>query len=588
MTEIDEFLEFRKELLKDSSDEHGFIQESEVLARVTPSMLDSKLVESEDPNPAYHESSTDNCKLNAYSISESGERLQLYIVDERQLIDSAKDDTLLISLRADYEKQFTRATKLIKRIIASNEPAQDSSPILPLLSKLTSAEGIDQFDVIDIFLISLTATVQRQGGVCHPKSIHFDDNNISAVIVENGEKRKKDLLVIRKVIDLNFLYNVEVSKGNREPLVVNFEKTFGAGLPAIQAAEEQKFESYLCVLPANILAELYKRYSTRLLEKNVRSFLQFTRGGVNSGLRKTIREEPEKFIAYNNGLTITATSTTLKNKRGQIHINSLTDFQIVNGGQTTATIYFSKKDGIDISKVKVMAKINVAKETTEAELDDLIGNISEFSNAQSRVSKVDLRSRNPQLIQLKKLSSSVMPPIGEAWFFERSKGEYQTMLRLKGKNKSVIKKRFPTKRRFTKELLAKYYSAWGDEPYLVKKGGEKIFRYFIEEVNGDGEGKKPLNIDRDFYEDVISRILLFRNMETIHGSGKKALGQLRSAVIPYAMSVLYAQTDGLEVKRNFRFDKIWKKQGLEDDLSVYLEELMTLMYIAIKKTKILG
>ena len=162
-------------------------------------------------------------------------------------------------------------------------------------------------------------------------------------------------------------------------------------------------------MPAKVIAALYREFSSRLLEKNVRSFLQFR--GVNKGIRETIRKEPEKFVAYNNGLTITATKAEIS-KSGNITIKSLTDFQIVNGGQTTCTIYFTQKDGFDISKVKVMAKINVAKETTEEELEVLISNISNYSNAQSKVSKVDLRSRNPQLVKLKGLSESVITPAG--------------------------------------------------------------------------------------------------------------------------------------------------------------------------------
>jgi len=521
MTEIDEFLEFRRDILKDAQDDDGFIQESEVLIRTTPSMLDAKLVDTEEPNHSYHESESDKTKLNAYTINASGERLQLYLIDEKTLHDNANDDSLKISTRAHYEKQFKRVTSLIKDILSGkvNNHVQDSSPLLPLISKLTSIEGLNQFDVIDIFLISLSATVERPGGVLRPKSMHFEESSLPVTINCDGQKTKKDILVMRKLVDLNFLYNVEIAKGNREPLVVHFEKTFGEGLPALQAASESTFESYLCVLPATLLAELYKRYSTRLLEKNVRSFLQFR--GVNGGIKKTIanKNEAYKFIAYNNGLTITATAGKVKNKRGHIHIQSLTDFQIVNGGQTTASIYFSKKEGLDISKVKVMAKINIARNIKDRELEELISNISEFSNAQSRVSKVDLRSRNPQLVTIKQLSESVATPNGESWFFERAKGEYQTQVRIKGRNKKVITKKYPPKRRFTKELLAKYHSAWGDSPYLVKMGGEKIFRYFLEDLLGNpDEGIEPLVVDRDFYENLISRIILFREMESIHGT----------------------------------------------------------------------
>ena len=142
-----------------------------------------------------------------------------------------------------------------------------------------------------------------------------------------------------------------------------------------------------------ILADLYKRYSTQLLEKNVRSFLQFK--GVNRGIKQTIKDEPEKFIAFNNGLTITATEAKTSFYRKSLYLESLEDFQIVNGGQTTASIYFSNKEGLDISNVKVMAKINIAKTSKSKDLDDLISKISEYSNSQSRVSKVDLKIEKP-------------------------------------------------------------------------------------------------------------------------------------------------------------------------------------------------
>ena len=371
-----------------------------------------------------------------------------------------------------------------------------------------------------------------------------------------------------------------VSQGHREVLTIDFEKDFNYSIEAIKAAENDSFASYLCVLKADVLADLYKKYSSRLLEKNVRSFLDFR--GVNKGIKETIRKEPEKFIAYNNGLTITATAVKTYEQKRKLYIESLTDFQIVNGGQTTATIYFSKKDGLDVSNVQVMAKINVAKQTSEKELEKLINNISEFSNAQSKVSKVDLRSRNPQLIKIKTLSESVLTPSSHKWFFERSKGEFSTMLRKAGTNKERVKKEFPNDRKFTKEQMAKFYSAWGDEPYLVKKGGERIFRHFIEQLSPDEEtGDIPPIVDRLYYEDIISKIILFRKMEKLHGSGKNAIGQIRSAVIPYSLSTLHQYTD--KIGKSFDMSRIWRQEGLEDDLGQFLYNLMYLMNDLIKQ-----
>jgi hypothetical protein len=583
MTDIEEYLSVRERILEESKDEVGFVQDSDILQLVVPSLLEAKLVDSSDANESYYFDEEKNHKINGYDISESGERLQLYIVNESATFESDDPEGLTVSTRAEYEKQFQRVKKFLRFVLAGNTHGiQDSDSIRPLISKLTSTEGFEQFDVIDIFLLSLTATVTRSGDGLNPRKMFFSDDGITASIEDHsGEEQTKDFLVIHHLIDLNFLHNVQVSKGAAAPLEIHFDKTYGKGIPVLRAASEENFESFLCVFPAGLIADLYKRYSTRLLEKNIRSFLQFR--GVNAGIRKTLREEPEKFIAYNNGLTITASASKTSNRRGTWRIDSLTDFQIVNGGQTTASIFFSKKEGIDVSKVSVMAKINVAKMAAPEEMDDLISKISQFSNAQARVSKVDLRSRNPKLLKLKKLSESVTTPTGDKWFFARAKGEFETALRLNRSRKSHLKNQFPAKRRFTKELLAKYYVAWGDRPHLVKKGGEKIFRFFIEEISGETEGIAEAEIDRDFYESVIAKIILFRSMEKIYGAGKSSMGQIRAAVIPYSLAVLYSFSDRDSNRSNFDLARIWKTEELEDDLCEFLESLMLLTNDLIKQ-----
>ncbi|MFT7158501.1 MAG: hypothetical protein ACI8Q1_003533, partial [Parvicella sp.] len=581
--EIDEYLKYRTDLLDRSKDDTGMITEPRLLEEIMPSLLDAKQVDSEEISNSYILSSSDLYKVNAYQVNDSGERLQIFMVNEDSIDLSKGDKDLLVSQKSEYETQFKRVTRFINKAIKGhlNDEIQDSDPSRPLITHLSSSEGAHQFDVVEIFLISATATVSMSGAQPSPKRIDFEDEELKISYTRDREKVSKNLLIKKRLIDLNFLYNVLISEGNREALVIDFDKSFGCNIEAIMAADENNFESYLCVLPASIIAGLYKNYSSRLLEKNVRSFLQFR--GVNQGIRDTIRKEPEKFIAYNNGLTITATEGEIIQEGGKSYIKSLTDFQIVNGGQTTATIYFTSKDGFDISKVNVMAKINIAKESTVDELEELISNISTFSNAQSRVSKVDLRSRNPQLVQLKALTESVVTPSARKWFFERSKGEFNTMLRIAGSRKSVIQRDFPSDKRFSKEQLAKYYTAWGEQPFLVKKGGEKVFRAFIEELSGDGSKKKPLQVDRTFYEELIAKMTLFRRMEKIYGQGKNSIGQIRSAVVPYTLSVLYKSTDGGKKTNHFDLLKIWKSEKLEDDLDAYVTSLLELVNELVKK-----
>ena len=580
---LEEFFKYRKELLDLSKDEEGFIQESMLLSQVLASMLDAKLIDSEDANPSYFISKADKLKINAYCVNASGERLQLFMINESSIDLSAKNKDLQISLKSLYDTQFKRGTNFVNKAIKGhlNDEIQDSNPARALISRMSSVEGADQFDVVELFLISTTATVSLQGAQPQPKRIEFDSEELIVTYPKNRERIKKTLLLKKRLIDLNFLHSVLISQGNREALVVDFKKMFGAPLSAIKAADEEHFASYLCVLPATVISGLYKEFSSRLLEKNVRSFLQFR--GVNKGIRETIRKEPEKFVAYNNGLTITATNAEITTVSGNTTINSLTDFQIVNGGQTTCTIYFTQKDGFDITKVKVMAKINVVKETTEEELEELISNISNYSNAQSKVSKVDLRSRNPQLVKLKSLSESVITPSGIKWFFERAKGEFNTKVRAAGQNKSRIQKEFPPSRRFSKELLAKYYCAWGEQPYLVKRGGEKVFRYFIEELTGEGSSNKPINVNRGFYEELIAKVILFKTLEKLYGRGKNSMGQLRSVAVPYSISVLYKYTDGNKSNMPFDLLKIWLSEQLENDLEAFFNELLSLMNNLVKK-----
>lgn len=582
--EVKEYFTYREFLLDESKDENGFISDSAFLNSCLPGLNETKLIDTEECNECFCSIDKDQYKIDGYVINESGERLQVFLINEESLELNRKPTELSISQKSYYEKQFSRSVSFLKKAIKRqlDDLVQDSSPAKPLISFLASSEAMEQIDVIEIFLISATVTVETRGEVPQPKRLDFEDEGIKVTYTKERNRIEKELTVIKRLIDLNFLYNIVVSQGQREALKIDFTTPpFNYKVKCIEAANEANFESYLCVFPANLLAELYKRYSSRMLEKNVRSFLQLK--GVNKGMQETIRKSPEKFIAYNNGLTITATGKDFNNENGNFYIKSLTDFQIVNGGQTTATIYFSKKGGLDISKISVMAKINVAKDASEAELDDLISNISTFSNAQSRVSKVDLRSRSIQLVKLKSLSESVLTPSSKKWFFERAKGEYNTLIRKNPQQKNRINREYPKERRFSKEELAKYYTSWGDKPFLVKKGGEKVFRYFIEDITGENKSKKATEIDRSFYENLIAKIILFRTLEKLYGTGANAIGQIRSAVVPYSISVLYKYTTGSKNEDSFDLFKIWKSETLDEDIQIFFKSLMTLMNDLIKK-----
>lgn len=579
---IEALLQYRDELLANATSEDGFLSEPNVLDTILPELVDCKLIDSDEVNHTFFSEESIG-KVNAYTFNESGERLQLFVLNSNAIRLGAGKDDLLLSRKSDYEKFFSLGIGFVKKAIKGflGNHLQDSSVVNLLNSQLRSSDILNQIDVIEVILISPSITVELRGSEPGLKRIEFDDTEIDVRFTKDRSSKSKKITIIRNLVDLNYLYDVQVSKSGTYALRVDFENYFEGKIEVLRAADEENFESFLCVLPASGMAQLYKRESSRLLEKNVRSFLQFR--GVNKGMKETIRKSPEKFIAFNNGLTITAIDKEIEKIGERLFIKSLTDFQIVNGGQTTASIFFASKEDLDISKINLMAKINVVKNVSEEELDNLISDISLFSNSQSKVSRVDLKSRNLELEKIKTLSKSVLPPNGNKWYFEKSRGEFSTMVKLSGGNKKKLEKSYPRLRRFSKEQLGKYYSSWGPAPHLVKLGGEKVFRYFIEQISGDGDKKKPMAIDRDFYEELIGRIIIFRTLEKLHGAGKNAIGQLRSAVVPYSMSVLHKIFNQKGSDFEFNFEKVWKDQSLEEALELYMYELMKLMNDLIKK-----
>ncbi|GAA4241662.1 AIPR family protein [Winogradskyella damuponensis] len=580
-----EYFSYRKELLESSVyPDGGGYADSLFLDNILSDLLETKLIDSEDINNCFHSSILDGSKLkvDAYCINETGERLQLFLINEKATSIGAKEDDLILSTQAEYEEMFIKANNFIKKSIKRHLDLQDSDPAYFIVEQLKSSEFINQIEVIEIFLVSPTITVsKRENQIIGLKRLNFKDKELKTTYVLGRRREEKKILIRQTLIDLNFLYSVSLSKGNEYALEIDIEDIFGSKIEVLKAAETEDFESYLCVLPASGIASLYRKYSTRLLEKNVRSFLQFR--GVNAGMRKTIRETPEKFIAYNNGLTITATNSEIESMGAKLYLKTLTDFQIVNGGQTTASIFFSNKDKLDISEINLMAKINIAKNLNDEDLNALISNISLYSNSQSKVSRVDLRSRDPKIDRIKQLSDTVLTPNGRKWFFEKSKGEFATRKRLTG---GKIERDYPRKIRLSKTDIGKYHTAWGDQPWLVKKGGEKVFRTFMENLNGEGVRKGEIEIDRYFYEELIAKAILFRGMEDIHGVRSNAIGQLRSAVVPYSISVLYNMFGGTDKRdAKFNLEKLWKDQEIEEDLKVFLKSLMKKMYHLIDKYK---
>jgi hypothetical protein len=182
-----------------------------------------------------------------------------------------------------------------------------------------------------------------------------------------------------EVMDIERLWRHWSEGKPRDELVVNFEEVAGSALPCVYVhGEITDYDYALTAIPGEALRFVYEKYGPRLLEANVRSFLSAT-GKVNRGIRDTLRENPEHFMAYNNGIVLVADEMHLGRTRdGSPGIVWLKGMQIVNGGQTTASIYFTKKRSpeIDLGRVRVPAKIIRLRSDDPVGEEGLISDIS--------------------------------------------------------------------------------------------------------------------------------------------------------------------------------------------------------------------
>lgn len=136
--DIQEAIICRNDLITDSKDDNGFVQQQLILSQILPYLLDAKLVDSEDYTECYFKDDADNIKLNGYSINESGERLQLFIIDESTIQEHISEDKFFVSNRSDYESQIKRGARLVPLAIKGKLGNQLSDPIGPLASRLSS------------------------------------------------------------------------------------------------------------------------------------------------------------------------------------------------------------------------------------------------------------------------------------------------------------------------------------------------------------------------------------------------------------------------------------------------------------------
>lgn len=422
-------------------------------------------------------------------------------------------------------------------------------------------------------------------------------NQIKLYIITNkllSEKvtsfRSEDFL--GKKVELNVwsikrFFDLYQSGRDREPIVIDTEKYGVEGIPCIKAemSGSLDYDAYLAIVPGQFLHNIYYEHGSRLLEGNVRSFLS-NRGKINKGIRETIRKEPTKFFTYNNGIACTAAKISLS-EDGRF-ITSMEDLQIINGGQTTASMTSAVlKDKLPLDNIFIPMKLTVIKND---DYDTMIQNISRYANSQNPVKEADLFSNHPFHRTFETLSKKVAAPIygdnvnNTFWYYERSRGKYeQEQLKFVRKSeKDAFFRKYPKSQVIKKEELAKYFTC-GEllRPDIVSKGSAKCMSFFAEYIDEKYQ-KNPEYFNDEFYRMAICFVILFRTTDKIVNKAEwYNVGGYKLNIVPYTISKLI---QSIPKGYCLDYDLIWKKQQLYPSLNAQIEKIARITNEFIQKS----
>jgi hypothetical protein len=386
--------------------------------------------------------------------------------------------------------------------------------------------------------------------------------------------------------DIARFHDALSSRSGREALTVDFAGLVEGGVPCLKASLNQsEYSGYLCVLPGDALARMYEEYGSRLLEGNVRSFLGKA-VKVNKAIRETILRSPEMFFAFNNGIAATATSVETRDTPVGPRLLAATDLQIVNGGQTTASLALARrKDGAELNGIFVQMKLSVVDEEKSA---DLIPKISEYANRQTKVSDSDLFSNHAFHRKMEELSRRIKSPPKAGsqrptiWFYERAKGQYRIET---SKMSPAEKLRFeadnPRRQVITKTDLAKIENSWRQLPHEVSKGAQKNFDVYSKFII-EAWQHRPLQFNDEFFKSVVAHAIVFRELEQLIPTQTDWYdGGYRANIVTFTISklaqVIAEQGDG----NVLNLQSIWRAQTISPALSAQLRVIARVMYAVI-------
>ncbi|MCY4305943.1 MAG: AIPR family protein [Aestuariivita sp.] len=510
-TDSEFFHNFRRELIA-GAEAHGAFHLSEFMETFSNELIETGFIEGFE---LCHYRAQRGLRVDGYWFNDDGE-LDLFVAD----FDSREE------LQSLTQTEVTAAFKRVENFFDASlfkylfDNLDETTPEYGLSRQISDRK--DFIRKVNFFLMSERALSDRMQTI-------------------NG-RQVCDIEATHHIWDMTRLQRQRSSRGHKEALDINFKVEFGNGMKCLPAhLGSGACPSYLIILPGEVLATLYGKHGARLLEQNVRSFMQ-ARGKVNKGIRTTILNEPGMFFAYNNGITATAQDVEVEHCDGGLAIIRVKDLQIVNGGQTTASLFHTKRrDKASLDGVFVQMKLSVI---SPGDSEIFVPKISEYANTQNRVNAADFFSNHPFHIRIEEFSRRIWAPAHSGshretkWFYERARGQYvdaQSTLTL-GEQKR-FKAEYPKPQMFTKTDIAKFENVWDDQPKWVNLGAQKNFAHYAMRI-GKAWTNNQDSFNELYFKRVIARAIIFRWTEKMVSSETWYNGGYRANIVAYAIATI--------------------------------------------------
>lgn len=485
-------------------------------------------------------------KINAWNYDEENEAIDLFVTifkGDQRLTKVSDKDVLDAFSKAENFFWQAREGKLSAKVDESDTTVFDLVQIIE--------QSKDEVKNVRIFVLT---------------------NGQTSVDVIPDSREQSGIYIDFQLWDIERVYQQYLIRSGKQKIEIDFLNSFNYKLQCLHMDKvSNKVDAYLAIIPGKILAQIYGRYRQGLLEKNVRTFLQF-KAKVNQGIRDTIRNSPDMFFAYNNGISTTAEKVEVEFENGVPYITRIENWQVVNGGQTTASIFAtSTEKEIDLSKVFVQMKISVVRQ--QEEMSSIVEKISRFANTQTIIKDSDFSSNNEYHVAIENFSRTEWMPTrtgGKAtdkWFYERTRGQYlDEKSKKSGKEAKVFDREYPRKQKFTKTDLAKYEMSWWQRPFDVSKGAENNFRLFTKELTG-----LKNEVSTKYYQRLIAKAILFKETNTI--VAKRNLGGYKANMVSYILAWLSFKSN-----KKLNLDNIWENRGISEAVNNMIEQMVDIVW----------